>query len=183
MARRSTTFRSFSWPYFIIHLFLIAGIALAIVYFYPATHFVNALLLGVAVYIGWQVAAGSFLMVNHVRGMKLMRKKDYPGAIEAFAQSEQFLIANPWIDKYRCLVLLSASGISYREMALYNIAMGYSALGNVTQTRKTLTHFLEVAPRSPLGRHVRAALSTLPAQGQQQKPWPPNQGQQRKKKK
>ena len=56
-----------------------------------------------------------------------------------------FFNKKQWIDKYRFIILLSASRISYKEMALLNIAFCYGQLGDGKRSRefyeKTLTEF------------------------------------------
>ena len=65
----------------------------------------------------------------HRQGVKLVKQRKFVEAIPLFESSIAFFARHPWVDKYRFLTLLSSSKISYREMALCNIAFCYSQLG------------------------------------------------------
>ena len=98
--------------------------------------------------------------------MRLMRQGDWAGAIGFFDQSERFLAANAWLDRWRWLVLLSASALSYREMALFNIARCHTYMGHAGHARRAFIRFLEEAPASPLAPLVRRLLPTLGGKNQ-----------------
>ena len=159
--RRPHTHVQFSWPFFIFQLFTISGVALLIDWLQPATGFSRALVFAFALYFVYGAAARSFILWRHQRAMKLFRRRNYRDAIPAFEQSERYLAANPWIDRQRWIVLLSASAISYREMALFNIGAAHVHLDHPGPARRAFNHFLDVAPRSPLAPTVRKILSTL----------------------
>src|SRR5215212_5466579 len=57
---------------------------------------------------------------HHRRGMAFVKQGDYEPAIEHFKNSYDYFTRNKWLDKYRSIILLSISRISYREMALLN---------------------------------------------------------------
>ena len=55
--------------------------------------------------------------------------------------------AYKWIDRFRSIVLMSPSAVSYREMALCNVAFCYTQIGNGERAkevyRRTLAEFPE----------------------------------------
>jgi len=62
---------------------------------------------------------------SHKKGMKAVKQNEFNGAIEYFKQSVDFFTKKKWLDKYRAVTMFSASKMSYREMALCNIAFCY----------------------------------------------------------
>lgn len=87
----------------------------------------------------------SLLPIDHRKGILAIRKKEYRRAIDYFHRSYEFFSKNLWLDRYRSIILLSSSAISYREMALVNIAFCHTQLAEGQQGkdfyRKTLNEF------------------------------------------
>lgn len=161
MARRSRTYRLTSWPAFIAHLVLIVGVTYIFLIFKPELRFGVAFALGFAFYFAYLSFSRALLLGAHTRAMKLFRRGNYPAAIAAFAASERYLAARPWIDNHRWLVVLSASALSYREIALFNIGKAQDKLGQTAQARRTFIRLLELAPRSQLAPTIRAIIGLL----------------------
>ena len=57
------------------------------------------------------------------RGVQLMYKKDYAGAVSAFQESWNYYRSKPWIDRYCFLTMFSSSAIPYEEMSMNNLAL------------------------------------------------------------
>ena len=85
---------------------------------------------GTLTYLAISLGLRMFIPKDHLQGMKLVKEQKFAEAISSFERSHQFFSTNPWIDKYRFLTLLSSSRMSYREMALCNIAFCYSQIGD-----------------------------------------------------
>lgn len=85
---------------------------------------------------------------EHRRGMALVKQGDYASAIEHFKNSYDYFTRNTWVDKYRSVVLLSISRISYREMALLNVAFCYSQTGEGEKAKEYYNRVLEEFPNS-----------------------------------
>lgn len=83
---------------------------------------------------------------NHRKGIKYIKQLGFEKAINEFEKSIDFFSRNKWIDKYRYLVLLNASKMSFREMGLCNIAFCYGQTGNVQQAEKYYNLILEEFP-------------------------------------
>lgn len=161
MARRSRTYRLTSWPAFSAHLVLIVAIAFLTASLSPALGFANGLIFAFALYFAYLSVSRALLLVHHNRAMKLFRQGNFPAAIAAFAASERDLAARPWIDNWRWLVVLNASALSYREVALFNIGKAQDKLGLTNQARQTFTHLLEISPRSPVAPTIRVIIQLL----------------------
>lgn len=82
---------------------------------------------------------------NHRKGIALFKAGKYEQAIAEFQKSYAFFSKYTWIDKYRFITLLSSGKISYREMALLNIAFCYSQIGDGKSSKdyylKTIAQF------------------------------------------
>lgn len=59
------------------------------------------------------------------RGIKYLKKNEYDAAITCFQESLKHFEQYPFLDRYRYLLLISASEISCKEMALKNIVACY----------------------------------------------------------
>jgi tetratricopeptide (TPR) repeat protein len=86
-----------------------------------------------------------FVPKSHREGIKLTKKYEFENAIPKFEDSFNFFTKNNYIDKFRFITLLSSSKMSYKEMALCNIAFCYSQIGKGEKAKeyykKTLVEF------------------------------------------
>lgn len=87
---------------------------------------------------------------DHRKGMQLVKTQNFETAIPFFEKSYDFFSRNDWIDKYRYLTLLSSSRISYKEMALNNIAFCFGQLGNGQKAKEYYERTLSEFPDSGL---------------------------------
>lgn len=105
----------------------------------------NPLLYGALTYLLLSLLLRRNLSRSHRKGIVQTRLEEYGAAIPHFQASYAFFSRNAWIDRYRFVTLLSASGMSYREMALNNIAFCYGQIGQGQLCReyyeKTLREF------------------------------------------
>lgn len=67
---------------------------------------------------------------HHRKGVRYYKKGNYVQAIPEFLKSYDFYTKHNWLDKYRSVFLMSASRISYKEMALINAAFCYAQTGD-----------------------------------------------------
>ncbi len=105
----------------------------------------SALNLALCVYLSALFLLRNLVPRNHRKGVRAFKAGDYLQAIAEFDKSYEFFTRHPWIDRYRFLVLLSSSRISYTEMALINAAYCYAQVGDgqkaVEFYKKTLHQF------------------------------------------
>lgn len=76
--------------------------------------FGGGLCLASLLYLTARLLLGSLVPRNHRRGIALSRSGDYSLAIREYEKSYAFFTRHSWIDRYRYIVLLSASRISYK---------------------------------------------------------------------
>ncbi len=127
---------------------------------------VQVAVLASAVFVGGRILPGEGLLVgscaclayslsvrptvtrHHRAGIARVKRQDYDGAIACFARSLAFFDRHAWIDRGRALVLLSASGMCYREMALSNMGFCHGQAGRGTEARRCYETCLERFPGS-----------------------------------
>lgn len=89
---------------------------------------------------------------NQRKGMRLFNKGQYEGAIEEFQKSYSFFTKHSWIDKYRVIFVLSLSQISFKEMAMLNIALCYSQIGDGVKSKEYYEQVLYEFPDSEIAK-------------------------------
>ncbi|MCB0346934.1 MAG: tetratricopeptide repeat protein [Bdellovibrionales bacterium] len=107
-------------------------------------------IVGAFVYLTYSRSAKYFIAHHHRLGMSLLQRKNFEAAIKEFESSYEFFTERPWIDKYRSLVLVSPSRISYREMALVNIAFCYGQLRRQDKAKEFYKRTLAEFPGSQI---------------------------------
>ena len=112
----------------------------------------------ILLYFLYPLAARQLVAHNHRRGIRFFKAGDYVHAIGEFEKSYDFFMKHRWIDKYRFVVLLSSSRISYTEMALLNIAFCYSQIGEGDRSEQYYEKTLEQFPDSGM---AKAALQMM----------------------
>src|SRR5688572_16583375 len=122
---RMPVVRQISWPAVLPQLAVLGGLIALGTY---VTQTSGGVVLGAAIYLAYSICSRLLIARAHRRGMRFFRKQQYAAAIEAYQESYEFFARNPWIDQYRAIVMMSPSAISYREMALCNIAFCYTQL-------------------------------------------------------
>lgn len=143
-----------SWPAVLPQLIAI-GVAIGIAYFLGVR---DAVLWGAVAYLAYSFGSRELIARAHRAGIRLVKQQRFAEAIPKFQESFDFFERNPWVDSFRSLTLMSPSAMSYREMALANIAFCYGQLGDGQQSRAYYQKCLELFPSSGL---ATAALRML----------------------
>lgn len=95
---------------------------------------------------------------NHRKGMVLLKQNQYLNCIPYFEKSISFFDQNKWVDQFRFITLLSSSKLSYKEMALCNIAFAYSQIGD---GEKAILYYEKVRTLNPTNGLAVAGLNML----------------------
>lgn len=140
------TIRKIHWPAGILQGAALLAVAAVAHRFFP----VGGLPVVLVGYVMYSRGPRLLLTAAHRRGMRLLRAEHFEDAIAQFEQSYAFFSRHAWIDRYRALAMFSPSAISYREMALCNIAHCYDRLGNAAATEAYLRRALAEFPASGL---------------------------------
>ena len=97
---------------------------------------------------------------NHRKGIRFFKSNKYVQAISEFEKSYDFFTKHAWIDKYRFIVLLSSSRISYTEMALINTAFCYTQIGNGSKAKMYYKKALKQFPNSGMAKSALQMLNS-----------------------
>lgn len=106
--------------------------------------------LGLSVYLAWSFGSRAVLAREHRAGIARVRAGDLAGALGHFERSFAFSERHRWADAYRAVVMLSASALSYREMALVNAAFCHTQLGDGAAAVALYERALRLFPESAM---------------------------------
>lgn len=106
----------------------------------------NGMIWGAAVYLVYSFGSRSIISRDHKAGIALVKDGRFKEAVPRFQKSLTFFDKFPWIDKGRSIFLMSASAVSFREMAMINIAFCYSQTGQGTLAKAKYEECLERFP-------------------------------------
>ena len=124
----------------------------------------RALIFGASTYLVLSFILRNIVSRHHRLGVRLIRAQRFEAAILHFAKSVDFFARHRWIDQFRAVTLLSASRMSYREMAMCNIAFGLSQLGRGSEAKTVYQNVLREYPDNSLAnaamRMITAAESS-----------------------
>ena len=148
MTSKTPTIRQISWISTIPQL-IIMGLLILIWYQFSQQDFV---IYGVVTYLILFYILRALVPKDHRRGMKKVKIEDFENAIPDFEKSYEFFKSNDWIDKYRFIVLLNSTMISYKEMALNNIAFCYGQIGKGDKSKEYYERTLKEFPDSGLAK-------------------------------
>lgn len=119
------------------------------------------MLAGSAAYLAYSLGSRGLLARHHRRGIRLSRSGQFEAAICEYQRSYEFFTRHGWLDRFRCVFLMSASAMSYCEMALLNQAFCLSQIGRGAESKATYERALAEFPDSGMAgaalRLIRAA--------------------------
>ena len=157
MASQVPTIRRVSWPHVIpslIVLILLMSIGYLIS---PET----GIFWGMIAFVVCAFALREFVARAHRAGIRLTKQQRFEEAIPKFQESLAFFDRHPWVDRFRSLVLLSSSAMSYQEMGLANIAFCYTQIGQGDQARRYYQKCLDQFPDSGLATSALRMLDSV----------------------
>ncbi len=91
-----------------------------------------------------------FIPRHHRAAIRFAKQKQFERAIQEYQRSLAFFERNPWLDRFRSVVMLSLSLMSYREMDLLGVAFCYGQIGDGLRSRETYSQCLEEFPNSEM---------------------------------
>lgn len=156
MASGTPVIRQINWLAIALHL----CIFVALVYLFQFLQVGAPSLMAIATYLVLAYFLRFFLAKYHRYGMMLLKRNEFEAAISNFERSYEYFQQHAWLDKFRAIFLLSSSRISYKEMALVNIAYCYSQLGEGAQAKTYYERALKEFPNSDI---AKAGLNMLRA--------------------
>lgn len=110
------------------------------------------ILLGALTYLLVVILVRRFVLREHRRGIAFFKRKQYTEAIDHFKESYDFFTKHKWVDRYRFVTTFSSSRISYREMALLDMAFCYAQTGNGDKSKEYYLQTLNEFPDSEIAK-------------------------------
>jgi len=145
MTSKTPTVRQIAWIS-LLPQFAFVGVFILIYYLIGTGSYI---VYGAWTYLVLSFVCRSIVLRSHRKGMSKVKKGNLAEAIPHFQRSYDFFQTHNWLDKYR-YVILSSSRISYREMALNNIAFCYSQIGQGGLAEEYYLRTLQEFPGSGL---------------------------------
>ena len=139
--------RPVSWPVALFHIVILLSLLVGCFIWFGTS---ESIVLASGAWLAYSFGSRWILTRAHRRGMKLNRAGRHEEAVSAFQASYQFFSRYSWIDRFRAITMLSAAAMSYREMALCNMAFAYSQMGMGLQAKQTYQRALAEFPESGL---------------------------------
>ena len=143
-----TRFVRIAWVSMVPQL-LIMGLMIFIYYKAGSSDF---LLNGCITYLIVSFGLRTIIPREHLKGIRLVKQSKYSEALVSFQKSYEFFDSHRWLDRYRYVTLLSASKMSYREMACGNKAYCYEHMGERDKAIQTYQSMLIKFPDSELAK-------------------------------
>ncbi|MBP7275396.1 MAG: hypothetical protein KBA51_04250 [Kiritimatiellae bacterium] len=112
----------------------------------------EAIFFGALAYLALSMSLRYGVAREHRRGISLFKRKQYADAIPSFERSYDFFSRYRWLDDWRFLTLLSSSRISYREMALLNMAFCHAQAGNGLKAKEFYRRTQAEFPESEMAK-------------------------------
>lgn len=144
--------RKTAWAYIVPQLILLLLLTLFFWKAFLPTSLSVAGVYAAVVYLLYSFGSKSVLLRHHREGMHLAKLQAFREAIDKFQRSYGFLEKHPWLDRYRFITMLDSSALSYREMALCNIAYSHAQLEEPVSALKYYERALEEFPRSEMAQ-------------------------------
>jgi len=159
MASGKPVVRQVAWLSILPQLLIMVVIVL--IFTLLIERFITALVVAMITYLAISNILERGIPHNHRKGVLLSKKGDYLHAIEEFQKSYDFFTKHFWIDKYRCITLLSSSRKTYTEMSLVNIAFCYAQTGEIDLTKHYYKKALDLFPDSEMAKSALDMIAIL----------------------
>jgi len=140
--KRTPIVRPVSWLNVGVNLAIGACFLLAGWYANPR----HGVVLGVLAFVGLSLLLRRVVAGHHRKAIALVKRQQFQSAIAEFQKSLSFFRKHPWVDDWRALTMLSASGMTYREMALVSLGFCYAQIGDGVRSREHYEQCLREFP-------------------------------------
>lgn len=148
MASKVPVIRAISFVSFLPHFVVVVCSIL----FWKWMGFESYLFLGPLTYLTISQLVSRGVPSDHRKGMQNVRAEAFEEAIPYFESSHAYFSKNTWIDDYRFITMLSHSKMSYREMALVNIAFCHTQIGRTQEAKEMYEDILVAYPDNTIAK-------------------------------
>lgn len=150
MSAKPPLMRSVSWLALCFQVMLVGAVAFVLQLALRLPDWPIAFFIAAIVHLVFSGVMRSWLTRDHRAGIKRFRRGAFAEAAPLFEASHAAMVKRPWIDRFRWILLGSASTMSYREMALCNAAFCYSQVGDGARAVALYERALQAFPDSGL---------------------------------
>lgn len=119
------------------------------------------LIAGPLAYLAASFILRSAIPRHHRNGIYFYKKERFAEAIPYFYKSYDFFARHAWVDRWRAVTMLSPSRISYREMALINVAF---CLAQAGERERSIQEYRRALAEFPSSKMAQSALRLLETQ-------------------
>jgi hypothetical protein len=106
------------------------------------------IIIGAIVYLLLSLLLRRTICRSHRNAIRHCKRQQFELAIPDFEDSLAFFRRNEWVDRYRAITLLSASGMCYREMAMVSLGFCHAQIGDGTNARRYYERCLKEFPQN-----------------------------------
>jgi tetratricopeptide (TPR) repeat protein len=159
--RSKPPIRQISWPMVFLELGWLGVLTMGGALLFYDELGIQSFALGAGWFLIHSFGVKALLTQSQRRGMYLTRHGYFEQAIPVYKQSYAFFRKHWWIDRYRALTLLTPSAMSYREMALINIAYCYAQLGEGQQAKSTYERVLAEFPNNRMAKSTLNLINSI----------------------
>lgn len=150
--KTETVVRKTAWTFIVPQLILLLLLTLFFWKVFVPTSWGVAGAYAAVIYLLYSFGSKSVVLRYHREGMHLAKLQAFREAIDKFKRSYGFLEKHTWLDKYRFITMLDSSALSYREMALCNIAYAHVQLEDPVSALEYYQRALEEFPESEMAQ-------------------------------
>lgn len=95
-----------------------------------------------------------FVPVDHRKGIRELKQNRFEEALHSFEKSFYFFTKHAWVDRFRVLTAFSASKMSFREMAMTNIAFTLICLERKEEAKEWYERCLREYPQNHIAYYA-----------------------------
>lgn len=111
--------------------------------------------------IAYALVSRRLIAGHHRSGCRAFRRGELDTAISEMEASYAFFQRRPWLDRFRSLTMLSASAMSYRELALLNIGFFQAQAGRKDESKAAYQRVVAEFPRNLVGAQTLKMIETF----------------------
>jgi tetratricopeptide (TPR) repeat protein len=137
--------RNINYPVFFLQLLLVTATIVGFVWlFWP--EWGTGSLVGLIVLVVYVKGMQWYLMRYHQAALKLIRAGKFDEALVPLQKALEFYTEHPGLDRWRHVLMATASRFSLREVAMMNIAYCFGQIGD---KEKMIKHYERLASEYP----------------------------------
>ena len=122
------------------------GILAVFVFVGHSLHQTHGIMFGLVAYLMLALLQQQLIPRHHRKALRHCKRQEYDQAIPNYQKSVEFFRDHEWVDRFRAVTMMSAAGMSYREMGLIGLGFCYAQVGDGLNARRSYEQCLEEFP-------------------------------------